>query len=80
MNQKISAVVGDNMLTIYQGESVPKETSQIKIDKEIKSVFHDNKYIGLVLKMKEKAVMNSGFTIRRESRHCQKILPGIMGM
>ena len=38
------------MLTIYQGESVPKETSQIKIDKEIKSVFHDNKYIGLVLK------------------------------
>ena len=49
MNQKISAVVGDNMLTIYQGESVPKETSQIKIDKEIKSVFHDNKYIGLVL-------------------------------
>ena len=50
MNQKISAVVGDNMLTIYQGESVPKETSQIKIDKEIKSVFHDNKYIGLVLK------------------------------
>ena len=50
MNQKISAVVGDNMLTIYQGESVPKETSQIKIDKEIKSVFHDNKYIGLILK------------------------------
>ena len=30
INQKISAVVGDNMLTIYQGESVPKETSQIK--------------------------------------------------
>lgn len=50
MSQKISAVVGDNMLTIYQGESVPKETSQIKIDKEIKSVFHDNKYIGLILK------------------------------
>ena len=30
--------------------------------------------------MKEQAVMNSGFTIRRESRHCQKILLGIMEM
>lgn len=50
MSQNISAVAGDNMLTIYQGESVPKEVHQIKIDKEIKSVFHDDKYIGLILK------------------------------
>lgn len=50
MSQNISAAVGDNMLTIYQGKNMPKEVHQVKIDKEIKSVFHDNKYIGLILK------------------------------
>ena len=29
--------------------------------------------------MKEKAVMNSGFTIRRESRHCPKDFTGDYG-
>lgn len=50
MSQSVSAAVGDNVLTIYKGKSVPKENVTIEIDKEIKSVFHNTKYIGLVLK------------------------------
>lgn len=50
MGQKVSAVVGDNKLVIYKGGSIPEEAVSIDIDKEIKSVFHSDKYIGLILK------------------------------
>lgn len=50
MTQGISVSVGDNVLTIYKGKSVPKEEAVIKIDKEIKSVFHNDNYIGIILK------------------------------
>lgn len=50
LDQSVSAAVGDNVLTIYKGKAVPEEAVKIEIDKEIKSVFHNEKYIGLVLK------------------------------
>ena len=50
MTQKISAAVGDNRLVIYKGDKSPKKSAEVKIDKEIKSVFHNTKYIGMVLK------------------------------
>lgn len=50
MEQGVSVVAGDNFLAIYKGKEVPKEKALIKIDKEIKSVFHNDRYIGLVLK------------------------------
>ena len=50
MNQSVSAAVGDNMLTIFRGKSVPEEAVNVEIDKEIKSVFHSQKYIGMILK------------------------------
>lgn len=50
MNPSTSAAVGDNCLAIYQGKEVPEEAYQIKIDKEIKSVFHNERYIGLILR------------------------------
>lgn len=50
MNQSVSAAVGDNMLTIFRGKSVPEEEVKVEIDKEIKSVFHSQKYIGMILK------------------------------
>jgi len=50
MNQSVSAAVGDNMLTIFRGKSVPAEAVKVEIDKEIKSVFHSQKYIGMILK------------------------------
>lgn len=50
MNQSVSAAVGDNMLTIFRGKSMPEEAVKVEIDKEIKSVFHSQKYIGMILK------------------------------
>lgn len=50
MNQSVSAAVGDNMLTIFRGKSVPEEAVKVEIDREIKSVFHSQKYIGMILK------------------------------
>ena len=50
MNQSVSAAVGDNMLTIFRGKSVPEEAVKVEIDKEINSVFHSQKYIGMILK------------------------------
>ena len=50
MDEETSAAIGDNCMAIYSGKDVPKQTIKIKMDKEIKSVFHDKKYIGLILK------------------------------
>ena len=50
MNQSVSAAVGDNMLTIFRGKSVPEEAVKVEIDKENKSVYHSQKYIGMILK------------------------------
>lgn len=50
MNQSVSAAVGDNMLTVFRGKSVPEEAVKVEIDREIKSVFHSQKYIGMILK------------------------------
>lgn len=50
MSQKVSVAVGDDKLVIYKGSSIPEETVSIDIDKEIKSVFHSDKYIGLIFK------------------------------
>ena len=50
LGQYTSVAVGDNCLAIYQGKEVPEEVVHIAIDKEIKSVVHNERYIGLVLK------------------------------
>ncbi len=55
MNSSISAVVGDNRLLIYKGAEKPELLTTIVLEKEIKSVFNNEKYIGLVLKNEGKA-------------------------
>ena len=50
MKGKTSAVVGDDRLVIYKGLDKPEEQVSVRIKKEIKSVFHNEKYIGMVLK------------------------------
>ncbi len=50
LDEDTSAAVGDNCLAIYQGKEVPEEKVQIALDKEIKSVIHNEHYIGLILK------------------------------
>lgn len=52
MDANISVAVGDNLLAIYSGTESPKESTTIKIDGEIKNIFHNSKYIGLIVKNK----------------------------
>lgn len=60
MDAETSAAVGDNRIAIYQGKDIPEEVTSIKLDKEIKSVFHNEKYVGLILKNQGK----SGYELR----------------
>ena len=55
MNETISAVIGDDRILIYNKKEKPELSQTIMLDKEIKSVFHDDKYIGLILKNEGKA-------------------------
>lgn len=50
LSQGVSVSVGDNLMAVYKGKEKPEETAKVKIDKEIKSVFHNEKYIGMILK------------------------------
>ncbi len=52
MDENTSVAVGDNLLAIYSGTESPKESTTIKIDGEIKNIFHNSKYIGLIVKNK----------------------------
>ncbi len=52
MDENTSVAVGDNLLAIYSGTESPKESTTIKIGGEIKNIFHNSKYIGLIVKNK----------------------------
>lgn len=49
LDQSTSVAVGDNCLVIYKGDKKPEEATTITIEKQIKSLFHNNRYIGMVL-------------------------------
>lgn len=50
MDQDVSVVVGDDRLLIYEGEETPRLNETVALEKEIKSVFYNARYIGLILK------------------------------
>ena len=50
LDQGVSAAVGDNCLAIFHGKEEPEEKVLIAIDKEIRSVFHTENSIGMILK------------------------------
>lgn len=50
MNGKTSAVIGDDRILFYKGENKPALSKTVTLNKKIKSVFHNNRYVGLVLK------------------------------
>ncbi len=53
LDDSVSAAVGDNCLTIFKGKDIPKEVVSIDLVEEVQSVFHSDKYIGLILKNEE---------------------------
>lgn len=50
MDETVSGVVGNDCLTIFKGGELPKEKVTVPISGEIQNVFHNDKYIGLVLR------------------------------
>lgn len=49
LNSRKSILVGDTSFMIYEGEDSPKLAKTVELGKEIKSVFHDESYLGFVL-------------------------------
>ena len=49
-DNKTSAMVSDNQLYIYEGKDKPQKKTIVKIKEQIENVFHDDKYIGMLLK------------------------------
>mgnify|MGYP006934515877 CR=1 FL=1 len=50
MDSDTSVAIGDNCMAIYTGKDIPHQSVKVTMDKEIKSVFHNKKYIGMILK------------------------------
>ncbi len=50
MTDSVSAVIGDNCLSLFKGAQVPEEVTTITLDKEVQSVCHNSRYIALILK------------------------------
>jgi len=49
MEGETSALIGDANIFIYEGRQTPELMHNIEIDKKIRSAFHSERYIGLVL-------------------------------
>ena len=49
LDDKTCVVFRDNGFTVYEGAKVPKETREVQVDREIRSVFYDESHIGLIL-------------------------------
>lgn len=48
MNNSTAFAVGDNRLMIYGGEQVPTTKAEHILDREVKAVYYNEKYVGLV--------------------------------
>lgn len=55
LNENMSAVIGNDRLLLYKGKEKPELSQTVMLEKEIKSVFHNERYIGFVLKNEGKA-------------------------
>lgn len=55
LNDSVSVVAGCNQLLFYKGKQTPVLAQTVTLNKQIKSVFHSNRYVGLVLKNEGKA-------------------------
>ncbi|MCI8293210.1 MAG: hypothetical protein HFH53_06710 [Hespellia sp.] len=49
VNNETSVAVSDVEFIIYKGSQIPEAIKKVQLDKEIKSMFHSERYIGFVL-------------------------------
>jgi len=50
IDEKKSVLVGDQSFMIYKETDVPKLSKTVKLNKQVKSFFHDEEYLGFILK------------------------------
>lgn len=48
MNDEVSVIVTDGALVFYTGKETPKKSATINMENGIKSVFHNDKFVGVV--------------------------------
>lgn len=70
LSQNMSAAIGDNLIVIFKGKEAPEETVSIKVEEKIKSVFHNDRYIGMILKKEGK----SGYELRLYNASGKQVL------
>ena len=49
MGNDRSVAVGDNSFIIYEGLETPEKVKEVTLNREIRSVFHSDRYIGILL-------------------------------
>ena len=67
MSDSAAVVAGDDRVLIYDVKETPELQQTISLNKKVKSVFYNQRYIGLILKNEGKA----GYELRR---FCQQTL------
>ena len=70
MGDNTAVAVGDKSIILYTVGSVPDKKDEVALDQEIKSVFHTDQYIGLVLLNSDK----SGFEARLYNKNGKQIM------
>lgn len=70
MDDTTSVAVSDSSFIIYKGKDTPKKEKTIKINQEIESSFHTDKYIGFILLNTDK----SGYEARLYDKSGRKIM------
>ena len=50
LDEKYAVAFSENGFYIYKGQQIPDEQEKVTVDSEIVSVFHDNSYIGLIVR------------------------------
>lgn len=70
MDDDIAVAVGDSGFYIYGGGTAPKQTEEVKLNQQIQSSFHTEKYIGFVLLNKNK----SGYEVRLYGKSGKQVM------
>lgn len=70
MKGNVSAVADDNCLTFFDGKETPKEVTTVTINKQIQSIAHNEKYVGMLLKNTGK----DGYELRLYNTSGKKVL------
>lgn len=70
MTSECSVAVGDNLFVIYNGADVPEKVREVEVNQEIQSVFHSEKYIGVILLNQQK----SGYELRLYNRRGDQVM------